>query len=71
LHADDTTGIPEALDRSGAVRGGLCCPGKGAITVRLDADVLAWVRSRADGGRGYQSDINRVLRQHVAASERA
>lgn len=66
----DTADIPEVPDWSGAVRGGLYKPRKEAITIRLDADVLAWFRNRADGGRGYQSEINRVLRQHVAGEEK-
>lgn len=37
-------------------------PGKETITIRLDADVLAWFRRR---GRGYQTRINRVLRLFV------
>ena len=63
----DTSDIPEVLDWSGAVRGGLYKARKEAITIRLDADVLAWFRGNAEGGRGYQSEINRALRQHVAA----
>ena len=63
--AIDTTDIPEVSAWSGAVRGGLYRPRKEAITIRLDADVLAWFRCHAEGGRGYQSDINRVLRVHV------
>jgi len=37
-------------------------PDKETITIRLDADVLAWFRRR---GRGYQTRINRVLRLFV------
>ena len=66
----DTSDIPEVLDWSGAIRGGLYRARKEAITIRLDADVLAWFRSHAEGGRGYQSEINRALRQHVAANGR-
>jgi uncharacterized protein (DUF4415 family) len=66
----DTTDIPEVQDWSGAVRGGLYRPRKEAITIRLDADLLAWFKSHAEGGRGYQSEINRMLRQHVAATEK-
>ena len=62
----DTTDIPEVLDWTGAVRGGFYRPRKEPITIRLDADVLAWFKSHSEGGRGYQSDINRVLRQYVA-----
>lgn len=65
--AIDTSDIPEVADWSEAVRGGLYKPRKEAITIRLDADVLAWFKAQAAGGRGYQSEINRVLRRHVAA----
>lgn len=66
----DTADIPEVLDWSGAVRGGLYRPRKEAITIRLDADVLAWFRGHAEGGRGYQSEINRALREHVQRAEK-
>ncbi len=66
----DTSDIPEVLDWSGAIRGGLYKTRKEAITIRLDADVLAWFRDHAEGGRGYQSEINRALRQYVAANGR-
>lgn len=66
----DTSDIPEVLDWSGAVRGGFYKARKEAITIRLDADVVAWFRGHAEGGRGYQSEINRVLRQHVADREK-
>ncbi|WP_284947634.1 BrnA antitoxin family protein [Acidisoma cladoniae] len=67
----DTSDIPEVLDWSGAVRGGLYKPLKEAITIRLDADVLAWFKEQVGGGRGYQSEINRVLRQHIATIARS
>jgi uncharacterized protein (DUF4415 family) len=66
----DTSDIPEVLDWSGAVRGGLYRPRKEAITIRLDADLLAWFKTHTEGGRGYQSGINRVLRQHVVTREK-
>ena len=34
-------------------------PAKRQLTVRLDADVLNWLRAN---GRGYQTRINRILR---------
>ena len=34
-------------------------PGKEAVTLRLDRDVLKWLRSQ---GKGYQTRINQVLR---------
>jgi uncharacterized protein (DUF4415 family) len=40
-------------------------PGKEAVTLRLDRDVLKWLRAQ---GKGYQTRINQVLRAwyHVA-----
>jgi uncharacterized protein (DUF4415 family) len=34
-------------------------PAKQQLTIRLDADVLKWLKSQ---GRGYQTRINRILR---------
>ena len=61
----DTTDIPDILDWSGTKRGLLYRPVKVQITLRLDADVVAWFRANAPGGRGYQTEINRVLRAHA------
>ena len=61
----DTTDIPEILDWSEAKRGVFYRPLKQQITLRLDADVVAWFKQRARGGRGYQTDINHALRKHV------
>ena len=61
----DTSDIPEILDWSGPRRGLLYRPVKQQITLRLDADVLAWFRATALNGRGYQTEINRVLRKHA------
>ena len=65
----DTTDAPELLDWSDARRGVFYRPTKQQITLRLDADVVAWFKSRAHQGRGYQSDINRALREHVERYE--
>jgi uncharacterized protein (DUF4415 family) len=67
----DAVDIPEVLDWSGAVRSGLYRPRKETITIRLDADLLAWFRSHVKNGRGYQSEINQALRQYVAAREKS
>ena len=61
----DTSDIPEIPDWSGAGRRTLYRPVKQQITLRLDADVVAWFKSNARGGRGYQTEINRVLREHA------
>ena len=62
----DTDDIPELPPENWAFarRPGLYKPIKRHVTMRLDADVLDWFKDRA-GGRGYQTEINRVLRQHV------
>lgn len=64
----DTSDIPEVLDWSGAVRGGLYKPRKQAVTIRLDADLIAFFKSQ--GGR-YQSEINRALREWVRDHQKA
>ena len=61
----DTSDITEILDWSGAKRGLLYRPVKQQITLRLDADVVAWFKASAPGGRGYQTQINRVLREYA------
>jgi uncharacterized protein (DUF4415 family) len=44
-------------------------PVKQQLTLRLDADVIAWFKRNAHGGRGYQSNINQALREFVEAQE--
>ena len=65
----DTTDVPELLDWSDARRGVFYRPVKQQITLRLDADVVTWFKAKAQDGRGYQTDINRALRDHVQRSE--
>ena len=67
----DTGDIPEVVNWPDAQRGLFYRPVKKQITLRLDADVLAWFKRTAPGGRGYQTEINRALRQHVQRSENA
>ena len=55
----------QILDWSGTRRGLLYRPMKQQITLRLDADVVAWFKANAPDGRGYQTEINRVLREHT------
>jgi uncharacterized protein (DUF4415 family) len=45
---------------SRAVRNPLYRPTKSQLTVRVDNDILAWLRAK---GRGYQTRINAILRQ--------
>ena len=39
-------------------------PRKQQLTIRLDTDVLAWLKSQ---GKGYQSRINAILRAYYDA----
>ena len=67
----DTTDAPEILDWSDAMGGVFYRPVKKQITLRLDADIIAWFRAHASGGRGYQTDINGALREHVQRTVRS
>ena len=48
-----------------AVRGKYYKPTKTSTTVRIDSDVLAWLRAP---GKGYQSRINAILRRKMLES---
>lgn len=55
----DTTDIPPLTGWNHAVVGRFYRPLKRPLTIRLDADVLAWLKSQ---GKGYQTRINAILR---------
>jgi uncharacterized protein (DUF4415 family) len=58
----DIAGLPASiLER--AVRGGFYRPVKRQISVRIDADVLAWLKSH---GKGYHSRLNEILRSAMS-----
>lgn len=57
--AIDTTDIPPTSYWSKAVVGKFYRPIKKPLTIRLDADVLAWLKGQ---GKGYQTRINALLR---------
>lgn len=70
----DLSDMPEVTDWSNAVRGKFYRPVKQQLTLRLDADVVHWFKTHADGERGYQTKINAALRRFVEeeiARERA
>ena len=48
-----------------AVRNPFYRPTKTSTTVRIDSDVLHWLRAH---GKGYQSRINAILRREMLAS---
>jgi uncharacterized protein (DUF4415 family) len=58
IDADDIPELDEAFFRTAEWRP----PIKQPVTIRIDADVLEWFRSR---GRGYQTQINRLLRRYM------
>jgi uncharacterized protein (DUF4415 family) len=62
----DTTDIPPISDWSKAVVGKFYRPIKKPLTIRLDADVLAWLKGQ---GRGYQTRINALLRSAMESGE--
>lgn len=59
----DLSDMPELTDDfwENAEVGKFYRPRKQQITVKVDADILAWLKS---GGRGYQTRLNAILR-HV------
>jgi uncharacterized protein (DUF4415 family) len=57
----DTSDIPPLGERffASASRNPFCRPLKHSTTVRVDADVLAWLKAQ---GPGYQTRLNAILR---------
>jgi uncharacterized protein (DUF4415 family) len=57
----DLSDIPETTPQQwlGASRGQFYRPIKTQLTVRIDSDVLEWLKSQ---GKGYQSRLNQILR---------
>ena len=67
--APDTVDIPEAPAENWATaeRGQFFRPRKQAISLRLDMDLLDWLRRR---NPRYQTEINRILRDRMEAESR-
>lgn len=65
----DTSDIPELPPGAwrNAVRGRFYRPLKHAISLRLDADVIAWLKKP---GKGYQTRVNSILRERMLAELR-
>jgi uncharacterized protein (DUF4415 family) len=64
----DLTDAPEVLEWRGAVVGKFYRPIKKPVTIRVDADVLDWLKRQ---GRGYQTRINKLLRDAMEGKRRA
>jgi uncharacterized protein (DUF4415 family) len=63
----DLSDMPEVLDWSKAEMGKFYRPPKKSVTIRLDADVLEWLKGY---GRGYQTRVNLLLRHAMTSSVR-
>ena len=61
----NTQDTPELSDWSEKKRGLFFRPVKQQITLRLDADLIAWFKSNVPQDEGYQTSINRALREYV------
>ena len=63
----DTSDIPPLTDAffQNAVRNPFYRPTKTSTTVRIDSDVLAWLRAQ---GKGYQSRLNAILRREMMST---
>ena len=66
--AIETRDMPEVADWSNAVRRRFYRPVKQQLTLRLDADLVAWFKSA--GAKGYHTRINRALREYVATHQK-
>lgn len=60
----DYSDIPAVTDFSGFKRGVFYRPEKQTVTIRLDADVVAWFKGAEPK---YQTAVNRVLREYMLA----
>ncbi|MGH9793072.1 MAG: BrnA antitoxin family protein [Candidatus Acidiferrales bacterium] len=63
----DLSDVPEVTDWSNGVVGKYYRPIKKPLTIRIDADVVAWLKSQ---GSGYQTRINRILREAMMTRAR-
>jgi|HubBroStandDraft_4_1064222.scaffolds.fasta_scaffold187029_3 uncharacterized protein (DUF4415 family) len=65
----DFSDIPEIRELpSDRVIGKFYRPRKTAVTIRLDSDVLAWLKASGDG---YQTRINDYLRQRMRRNRKS
>jgi len=64
----NTADLPPTADWSKAVIGKFYRPIKKPLTIRLDADVLFWLKGQ---GKGYQTRINTILRNVMEEQSRS
>lgn len=65
----DFSDIPATTegDWKGAERGKFYRPVKRQLTVRIDADIVEWLKSE---GQGYQTRMNAILRREMLTTHR-
>ena len=61
----DLSDMPEVLDWSKAEIGKFYRPPKKSVTMRLDGDVLEWLKGF---GPGYQTRVNHLLRHAMTST---
>lgn len=68
----DYSDIPAttAADWVGAEVGKFYRPLKSQLTLRVDADVVEWFKRESVDGKGYQTRINKALREYMAANSK-
>ncbi len=64
----DLSDMPEVLDWDGAEIGKFYRAPKKPVTMRLDADVIEWLKGY---GPGYQTRVNLLLRHAMASTKAA
>jgi len=64
----DLSDIPEVVDWSDAEIGKFYRPSKKPVTMRLDADVIEWLKGY---GPGYQTKANMLLRHAMVSTKTA
>lgn len=69
----DTSDIPATGpdDWANAQIGTFYRPVKQQLTLRIDAGAVDWFKQHAASGKGYQTEINRVLVEYVAERRKA
>ena len=67
IDLSDMPELPDSFFKNG-IRNPFYRPVKQQLTVRLDADVVAWLRRQ---GKGYQTRLNHVLREVMLADLKA
>lgn len=63
----DFSEMPEVVDWAGAEVGRFYRPAKRPVTIRLDEDIIDWLKSY---GRGYQTRANVLLRHAMEAGRK-